>query len=338
MAACGAVHQPAHQIEAFDSAVGWTRSGNASSVIAADPDDKREGAASLVWSSTIDEQITKRFDTPRDLSHAAELRIWIQGNQTVGSSCCSFSMRLLSSSGYLERHILPDIPPNVWTEDVSERDAWFPQGGTPSWKDIRGLEFVFFGDASTTVIHLDDLRAEATSSTTPTARQSAGVVGQEAGGPLANAIAWSHPEAATGPDGVAASVFIDDTGRPGFSASTYLVATNFGFSVPRDATIRGIRVEIRMREDHFLIWDWEVRLIRAGVRQGTDRSLDDDLPDEYAYRYFGGPDDTWDVSLTPEDVNSLDFGIALAVGTHSPPVTADVDDIRIGVYYDRPTQ
>ena len=140
------------QIESFDSALDWMSSGR-QSTIRSDSVNRKEGTAALVWSSIGDEDITKSFVASRDLSAAAELRIWLQANRTVGSACCGFTMRLLSGSGYFERHVLPEIPPGTWIEDVSERDSWAPSpSGTPSWNDIRGLTFAFLGDSSTTTI------------------------------------------------------------------------------------------------------------------------------------------------------------------------------------------
>jgi hypothetical protein len=326
------------QIESFDSAAGWERAGNSSSQIDVDRLDKQEGASSLVWTSTVNEQITKHFARPLDLGDAAEFRLWLRANRTVGSACCGFSMRLVSSSGYFERHILPDVPPGMWVEDVSERDAWVAvaTSGEPSWDDIRGLEYLFYGDFDVTRIQLDDLRALSESSTAPAARRSAGVVTQEATGPLFSGFHWLSAPQATTADGSAASVMLEDDGQFGFVASTYLNARDFGFSVPVGASIRGIRVELRVRQEGFLVWDWEVRLLRDGTRVGSDGSLSDTFPESFAYRYFGGPTDLWDVGLRPSDVNDPGFGVSIAVGTHSPPVTAFVDDVRIGVYYTVP--
>jgi hypothetical protein len=130
-------------------------------------------------------------------------------------------------------------------------------------------------------------------------------------------------------------VHLERAGDFGFVGSTYLDATNFGFSVPAGAVIRGVRVEIRLRQDSWLVWDWEVRLLRGG-RSGADRAFGDAFPDAFAYRSYGGPTDLWDLALTPDDVNAPGFGVSIAVGTHSPPVTALIDDIRIGLYYDVP--
>jgi hypothetical protein len=329
----------ATQIESFDSEIGWSSAGNGTSRVASDPTEKREGAASLKWSHTINEEITKIFDAPKNLSTAAELRIWIRANRPVGSSCCGFTIRLLSSSGYFERHVLPEIAQGEWAEDVSEHDSWAaqPVGGVPHWDDITGLSFKFYGDEDTTVIWLDDLRMSDVSSTSPTVRRTAHTVTQESAGPLEHAFAWSNPQNAAVADGNAASVTLEDPGEFGFVSSTYLAATGFGFAVPTGSVIRGIRVEMRNKQaDGWLVWDWEVRLIVDGMRQGDDKAFGDGLPDDFAYRYYGGPADLWGVPLTPEAVNSPGFGVALAMGTHVPPVTAFIDDIRIGVYFDPP--
>jgi hypothetical protein len=327
------------QIESFDSAAGWTRSGNSTSTITVDAVDRQEGGGSLVWSSTINEQITKTFASPKDLSSVAELRIWFRGNRTIGSACCAFSMQLLSGSGYFQRGILPDIPPNVWREDISERDSWTPSPfGSPSWANIRGVSFIFYGDSSTTTIHMDDLRMVTVSSTAPTVRRSAGAVVNDSIGPLSGAVAWSNPGNGTVADGAYAFVTLPDNGQFGFTGSRYLNASGFGFAIPSGAVIRGIRVEVRQHRDPFgfVVWDDAIILRKNGVRTGLDRAFGDDFTIADAYRYYGGPTDLWGTSWTPSDINAVGFGASIAVATHSPPETAYVDDIRIGVYYDVP--
>jgi hypothetical protein len=327
------------QIESFDSAGGWSRSGNGASTISVDTVDQQEGAGALVWSSTVDEEITESFAAPKDLSSAAELRVWLRGNRTIGSACCGFSMRLLSGSGYFEHHVLPDVPPGAWVEDVSERDSWAPSTyGAPSWADIRGITFVFYGDFDTTTIAFDDLRMATVSSTTPAVRQSAGTVVNDNAGPFADSFVWSNPGNATIADGAYASVLLPDTGQFGFVSSRYLDATGFSFSIPDGGVITGIRVEIRQHRDvhGFVVWDDAVSLLKNGVRVGANHAYGDDLTATDSYRYYGERTDLWGVSWTPADINSPNFGAAVAVATHSPPEIAYVDDTRIGVYYDPP--
>ena len=177
------------------------------------------------------------------------------------------------------------------------------------------------------------------SSTTPTVRRSAGSGTNDTAGPFSGSVPWSNPANVTVADGAYASVTLPDTGQIGFVSSRFLNVTGFGFSIPATAVIRGIRVEVKQHRDlfGFVVWDEAVRLVKNGSQVGTDKAYDDDLTLTDAYRYYGGPKDLWGTTWTPDEINSPGFGLSFAVATHSPPETAYVDDVRVGVYYDEPS-
>lgn len=319
------------QLESFDSAGGWSWTGNGTTEVVANAMDKVEGAASLAWSSTNNMELTKRFRAPVNLSRAEELRIALKISRDVGDA---YTIRLLSGTGFFEQQITPALTPNVWTQNVSQRDSWAPSPfGAPSWAHIHGVQASLYGSDVTT-LHFDDLRASTTSSVTPSARAHAGTITDE---PAAEGAAWEDLELATQPDCAGARVYLPDTGEQGYFSSRPLHATNFAFAVPANATIRGVRVEIRARKgDVWLAWDKHVQLIVGGARAGADRSRSDDPMRGYAYRYYGGPSDTWDVQLTPAQVNSADFGVSFAIQTHSPPAEAFIDAVRMSIFYTLP--
>jgi hypothetical protein len=321
----------ARQIESFDSDDGWVATGNGTRSLEVDTADKVEGTASLRWTHTVDEQITKAFDRPQDLSRAAELRLWIRANRTVGSACCGFTLRLMSSSGSFERQVLPDIPAGAWVEDVSERDAWYASGA-PSWNDIRGVELIFYGASNATVIQLDDFRWSPSSSTSPTARASARAAMGETLPPGSPHVPWIDAEMAAGEDG--SSAFVTLEGPPiGFVGSANLHASDFGFAIPAGVIITGIRVEIKSKQSVSNVSDREVVLMKDGDRVGANRAFGGGLPSSEAYRYYGGATDLWGVEWTAEDINSPGFGVSFAVQTNRPPESAFVDDVRVGIYY-----
>jgi hypothetical protein len=94
----------------------------------------------------------------------------------------------------------------------------------------------------------------------------------------------------------------------------YLLLTDFGFDIPGSAEVLGISVRVRRAggtDD--VAADAGVHLIKASVLGDADRSSAGPWPGpELAEANYGGPTDLWEEELTPEDVNSPDFGVALA--------------------------
>lgn len=133
--------------------------------------------------------------------------------------------------------------------------------------------------------------------------------------------------------------------------SEYLKATGFNLSVPANATITGIEVEIEKNatsvggEDW--VGDYSVRLIKGGVMAGHDLARRND---KWPYQsnenspaaVYGSSTQMWNLSLTPADVNSADFGVAIAAVRHKakndgvPNATAFIDNIRVQVHYTVP--
>lgn len=143
--------------------------------------------------------------------------------------------------------------------------------------------------------------------------------------------AWSNPGNATASDNV------DATNRPsGFVVVTnYLLATQFGFSIPTDATIDGVLVEVEAaRSSAGSFQDSSVRLVVGGTISGNDNSDNQLIGKSDTYYSWGGSTDTWGLSLTPSDVNGSTFGFAWAAEQFDDPDrTLSVDHMRITVYY-----
>lgn len=124
-----------------------------------------------------------------------------------------------------------------------------------------------------------------------------------------------------------------------FAASQYLKVTNFGFSIPSGATIDGILVEIELKTDSgsFYIQDNSVKIVKGGTISGTDKKRAGSsywTPSE-AVISFGGATDLWGVSWTDSDINSSGFGVGISarIDTGKASSTAQIDHIRITVYY-----
>lgn len=149
---------------------------------------------------------------------------------------------------------------------------------------------------------------------------------------------WVNVNNATASDNVYATFTDNGTG----SGSDYLKATNFGFAIDSGATINGIVVEFERKANSAAgggsgarINDQEVKLVKAGTIQTTNKSAGAMWSTTEAYVSFGGVADLWSGTWTPSDINNSGFGAVIRVaGNRSDgSETASVDHIRITVYY-----
>jgi fibro-slime domain-containing protein/LPXTG-motif cell wall-anchored protein len=148
---------------------------------------------------------------------------------------------------------------------------------------------------------------------------------------------WSHPERAETDNGSYATTTITNSSN----TSEYLKVYDFDFTIPSNATINGIEVEIERHEacaeqsctSH--IRDYRVRLIKAGTIGSTDYaktttnwgSSDSDA-------VYGGSGDLWGTTWSASDINHHDTGVVLSVTrTTGGDRTAYVDYIKMKVYY-----
>lgn len=139
---------------------------------------------------------------------------------------------------------------------------------------------------------------------------------------------WSSPGKVTTQDDVGTTTATCCSG----DVSQTLLATGFGFTIPSSAEIRGVTVAIRAKANNEAS-DHQVKLALAGVASGTDLK-NASYSTEYVTRSYGDATNTWGLTLTPELVNAVDFGLALR--TQKPQFqnhAADVDVVTITVHY-----
>lgn len=120
------------------------------------------------------------------------------------------------------------------------------------------------------------------------------------------------------------------------SYTDYLVATNFGFTIPGGATITGIFVEVETLDPTGNTSDYSVRIVKAKNIGTTEKALGTTYSTSDAYLSYGNPADLWDETWTADDINDEGFGIAISAQRNSPGGNTEgqVDDIRITVYYE----
>ena len=121
----------------------------------------------------------------------------------------------------------------------------------------------------------------------------------------------------------------------------YLKATNFGFAIPTSATICGISVSIKKRATGIIpflysVSDEAVRLVIGGTIIGNNKADADTWTGTAAFSNYGGTADTWGNTLTPAQVNSSNFGVAIAASYNAIAgvfLTAEIDYITMQVSY-----
>lgn len=148
-------------------------------------------------------------------------------------------------------------------------------------------------------------------------------------------VAWTNPgNAASSNNSYATQSLNNQTGH-------YLKVTNFGFSIPSDATVTGIRAEVEAKSSYTHSFIEGVKLVKSGTIGGDDRWGDNAgaLPTSDTYLYYGGSSALWGQSWAPADINASDFGVAVSGfdGGFFGGGTISIDHIRITVYYLDPT-
>jgi len=140
---------------------------------------------------------------------------------------------------------------------------------------------------------------------------------------------WNTPSGALNQD----SSVAEAVGGATSSTSHYLVLTGCTLSVPSTATITGVRVDYYKTSDIGTASDNAIRLVKGGAIQTTDRSNGGwNGISGFRWDTYGSATDLWGTTLTPNDVNSSDFGAAISASI-SLNSSADIDATDITVYY-----
>ena len=120
------------------------------------------------------------------------------------------------------------------------------------------------------------------------------------------------------------------------SYSDYVKTTGYGFSIPGGVTIKGIVVEIERSDPDQRTADYRIRIVKGGSIGNSERSTGIAYPATDVYQSYGSSSDLWGEFWTAADINSLNFGVAVAAvrTSTSPDANAGrIDHIRITVYY-----
>lgn len=151
---------------------------------------------------------------------------------------------------------------------------------------------------------------------------------------------WANPSRVTADDGSYAQA---DGYNPGFNASQDLIATNFGFSIPSEATVTGIVAEYKRRggdPSSVAAVESKVQLRKASGAVGTNLSDGSNYPlsGSPSYTSRGGSSNLWGTTWTPAEINDSSFGVTIAalIGGFGATSNAQVDAVRVTVHYTTP--
>lgn len=144
-------------------------------------------------------------------------------------------------------------------------------------------------------------------------------------------IAWLNPtNVQVNDSSYATSLFVLGTLN-----TQYLLCTNFGFSVPGNAIVRGVQLDIvRTALLGNLVQDNSIKLIKGGTVSGNEKATSTKWTTSDVDASYGGATDLWGLSLLPADVNGSTFGVAISAQTIVTVTTAQINYITLTLFYD----
>lgn len=124
------------------------------------------------------------------------------------------------------------------------------------------------------------------------------------------------PEA-TGIWGTLSNLSVNDTTYSqqipeAFNYSSHVLVTGLGYSVPSDATVLGVEVQLDgAAEVVGEMVDYNLQLIKGGVKTGANRAdTVTNWPTTFTSAFYGSSSDMWSTTLSYSDVNASNFGVA----------------------------
>lgn len=155
---------------------------------------------------------------------------------------------------------------------------------------------------------------------------------------------WTQPQNAGAQDNVFSTVSVT-VGILATVNTDYLTATGFGFTIPSNATICGVTVNVvRQRQDLLLglITDNSVKLVSNGSIGGTEHASGSSWSTSVQTVTYGGNADTWGLTLTPAIVNNANFGVGVSAKLTGGPLIAlllvgGIDYISMSITYSMPS-
>ncbi len=119
--------------------------------------------------------------------------------------------------------------------------------------------------------------------------------------------------------------------------SNYLQCSAYGFTIPANATIVGVVVNVQRKSSRTSrTTDGAMRLVKAGVIGTVDRSTATTYTTVDVAEPHGTATDLWGTTWTPADINAANFGAAFATKA-TKKRTVSVNHMPISVTYSVPS-
>lgn len=140
--------------------------------------------------------------------------------------------------------------------------------------------------------------------------------------------AWTNPGNITADDASYATVAVSNV-----AVAHYAKGTNCGFSIPANATITGVVVDVKIKSGTTGAQFNSVKLCKAGTITGTSQSGGESIPTTEGVQSYGSSSNLWGTTLTPSDVNNSGFGVGVSVIGNASGQTVSLNDIAITIHY-----
>lgn len=109
-----------------------------------------------------------------------------------------------------------------------------------------------------------------------------------------------------------------------------IVVTDFGFSLPSTATIKGIKVDIaRTAAAPNSVFDEAITLPKGAAKSNGAWPVGP-LAGPYVTATYGGPTDTWGTSWSAAEINAASFSVSLDITSGGD---GHADSLGVTVYY-----
>lgn len=138
-------------------------------------------------------------------------------------------------------------------------------------------------------------------------------------------IAWLNPTNVFSSNNTYATQALDG------STPDWLDVTDFGFAIPTNETVVGIKVSVERKADT----SSAIREVVATLTElvAEDKSTSNYWPTSDGTADFGGAEDLWATNPTPADINSSGFGFRIRlINDAGGTVVASIDHVSITVY------
>ncbi len=118
--------------------------------------------------------------------------------------------------------------------------------------------------------------------------------------------------------------------------SRYLNCTSFGFSIPANSNIVGIKLRTKGKASaNNSITDSTIKMGVGGVMYGTNHAQQGTYwGTGNSYTTYGGTTDSWGYTWLPSNINDPTFGVFIKVmNASNADATASIDHVQITIYY-----